>query len=131
MKKALLNKRNINIVSAKLPAVVSPFSKKVTAATVIRCCEKTGKLPSVCKDYVIVFEDEKKPLFISASQYRYIMKSQDKTKAVHNVTYSRLCNALVKISGGKEWLDDYESLTARFFRSGSSNSVAPMAAGAE
>ncbi len=110
---ALINIKKYTAVGAKLNCV-SPFSQKETEAAVVRSCTKIGILPSVNTDFAVVYKDENKPMFISASQYRYIVKSTNKTKAVYEVTRQLLIDTLKKTQGGREWIEQYEFQTEKF-----------------
>ncbi|MBQ6264814.1 MAG: hypothetical protein IJK60_05135 [Clostridia bacterium] len=110
---AFINIKKYTAVGAKLTCI-SPFSQKETEAVVVRCCSRLGILPSVNTDFAVVYKDENKPMFISASQYRYIVRSGNKTKAVHEVTRALLIDTLKKTQGGREWIERYEFLTSKF-----------------
>ena len=100
-------------VGAKLTCI-SPFSQQETEAVVVRSCSKLGFLPSVNTDFAVIYKDENKPMFITASQYRYIVKSGNKTKAVHEVTRALLIDTLKKTQGGREWIERYEFQTSKY-----------------
>ncbi len=120
---AFINIKKYTAVGAKLTCI-SPFSQQETEAVVVRCCSKLGFLPSVNTDFAIVYKDENKPMFINASQYRYIVRSGSKTKAVHEVTRALLIETLKKTQGGREWIERFEFQTSKFLNKPSENNAA-------
>ncbi|MBQ4244598.1 MAG: hypothetical protein II702_06765 [Clostridia bacterium] len=108
MNKNIFEIRTRTAVGARFEAV-SPFSKELSKATLIRSCRKTGFLPEVNVNYAIMFEDEKKPLFISSSQYRRIRKSGNKTETANSIAHDIVVEGLKKTRGGREWIKEYES----------------------
>lgn len=120
---AFINIKKYTAVGAKLTCI-SPFSQKETEAVVVRCCSQLGILPSVNTDFAVVYKDENKPMFISASQYRYIVKSGNTAKAVHEVTRALLIDTLKKTEGGREWIERYEFQTSKVMNSSSGSTAA-------
>ncbi len=120
---AFIKIKKYTAVGAKLTCI-SPFSQQETEAVVVRCCIKLGFLPSVNTDFAIVYKDENKPMFINASQYRYIVRSGSKTKAVHEVTRALLIDTLKKTQGGREWIERFEFQTSKFLNKPSENNAA-------